>query len=712
MTNDDCATQKVAQAEYAPISERRTNPEKVNSQNLRPLAKLLRVFGMRASRLQKSIIKCKNGAGVPSRRRSFASGLFVIFIIAIVAGGVGIWGYIQKNEPAKLKPFSQGEGAVSEAEEKFEFLEDIEDFDPETPAKNLTGFIGKGRQKNPLEVNPFHQAEDALARQDLNSVETTEGLDVEIPAKNLKGIGSAAIDVATGDLRIKTSGDGFVWKGKVETPGRYQVWVTHFSENESAKLVSNINDMSKAKNILNMDASLMSRIYGENDKKVRVPKRKNKSSETSASLGIDPYYFREYLGSYDIDQVVKLSLSYRDCQDIRVNKLELVKEGRYLGEMEELLFSGIDYYVKGQKDGVLARCIYDTRRDQYASLSSIAVCGLALVAHSLNHELGRSENSEAKVLELLRACNGKVPGINLARHSSGLFMHFVNPVTGVGTSEFSTIDTSILISGALIARNTFKSAKIKSEADELWNSIDWSKFVVSTDPAMPRFYLSGKQIDGIAKGSISMYNEYILLAYYCQKYEDQKYGIKARKHIMPDLYQLPRLVFRDRVILSFHIQPSFLVQFPFYMSNLCADEQFFSYTAAQGVADRSVGISRSGDRSAWGVSPGSTPKSGYSVDNFFANKEGVVRPRIVAGFIPVLPKAAEDLYLRYKDPENRLNLKFGTILPGFVPDNDKWKAWRIPGVDFCSLMFGMAAHHPKLGIRFFEEKTKFSFNSR
>ncbi len=518
------------------------------------------------------------------------------------------------------------------------------------------------------------------------------------------------MDRATGDLRIKKSGDGFKWKGKMESPGRYQIWVTHFSQGESAELVFKMNGASLTKRIINMEKGEMSRFYDENDKKVRIPNRGNRGSKTMASLNLQPYYFREYLGSYDIDQVASLSVLYRGCQDLMVNKIEFVKEGRGSDKMEELLFAGMDYYIKGQKSGVLSRCIFDTRRNKYASLSSIAVSGLTLIAHSLNHELGRSKESEAKVLEMLRACNGKVPGIKLARHSSGLFMHFVNPVTGVGKSEFSTIDTSILISGALIARNTFKNAQIKAEADELWNSIDWSKFVVSTDPSMPRFYLSGKQIDGTKKGSISMYNEYILLAYYCQKYEDQKYGKKARKHIMPDLYQLPRFVFRNRVVLSFHTQPSFLVQFPFYMSHLCADEQFFSYTAAQGVADRSVGISRSGDRSAWGVAPGSTPKSGYSVENFNANKEGVVRPRIVAGFIPVLPKAAEDLYLRYKNPANRLELEFGTILPGFVPGNEKWRAWRIPGVDFSSLMFGMAAHHPKLGMRFFKEKTKFTFN--
>jgi hypothetical protein len=268
------------------------------------------------------------------------------------------------------------------------------------------------------------------------------------------------------------------------------------------------------------------------------------------------------------------------------------------------------------------------------------------------------------------------------------------------------------VSGALIARNAFDDPQIRAEADELWNSIDWSAAVISTDPSLPRFYLKGTQIDGKEKGTITMFNEYILLAWFCQHYENRKKGEKARRHIMPDLDKLPVAVYMNRILLGSlrgGLQPSFLVQFPFYMSDLCSDELYFSYTAAQAEADRATNIDRNKDRSAWGVGPGCTPEKGYSVNSFLRNPENVVSPRIVAGFIAVHPPAATDLLLRHGDPVNRLKLEFGTILPRFVPGKD-WKPYRLAGIDFGCLLLGMAGHHPKVGIEFFQKNTKFTFN--
>jgi hypothetical protein len=292
-------------------------------------------------------------------------------------------------------------------------------------------------------------------------------------------------------------------------------------------------------------------------------------------------------------------------------------------------------------------------------------------------------------------------------------MHFIDVKTGRGKSEYSTIDTAILVSGALMARNTFADAAIRREADELWNSIDWAAAVHSTDPALPQFFLTGQQIDGKAKGSITMFNEYLMLAWFCQLSENEKKGTKARTFIMPDLAKMPKVAYRGRLVLSNKpgwLHTSFLVQFPFFMTNLCDDDQFFSWTAAQAVADRDTCTGTYKDRSAWGVAPGATPLKGYDVFSYADNHENVVSPRIVAGFIPVHPIAAEDLFLRHQDPKHRMKLPFGTILPRFVPDNPTWKPQRIAGVDFSCLLFGMAAHHPKLGMRFFREKTKFTFN--
>lgn len=531
-----------------------------------------------------------------------------------------------------------------------------------------------------------------------------KGLDVEVAAEDLTPVSTATADSTSGDLMIKRTGAGFSWEGRIAKPGTYQVWVTYYCGDHKARARLTMNGQEKQKPLMYMGADKIKRFYDKNGKSIRMSK--------DSPIKVEKYYFREYWGAYKLSKDASIRLTFSDATDVAVHKLELMRERDFDKSLEPLLFAAIDFYQHLQIPGRLVRAGYRIDRSTPFGFSSIANCGVALMAYAMNHELGRDPDAARKALALLRACNGKVLGLKPDRHRTGFFMHFINPNTGAGRSEHSTIDTSILVSGALLARNAFDDPQVKAEADELWNSVDWSAAVVSTDPSMPRFYLKGSQIDGKEKGTITMFNEYILLAWFCQMYENQKKGADARSHIMPDLDKLPCAVYKNRILLSNGrggLHPSFLVQFPFYMSNLCSDELFFSYTAAQAVADRTTGIERHGDRSAWGVGPGCTPERGYLVDSFNHNKENVMSPRLVAGFIAVYPPAATDLLLRHKVPGNRLKLEFGTILPRFVPGKD-WKPYRLAGIDFSCLLLGMAGHHPGLGINFFQRSTKFTFN--
>lgn len=522
---------------------------------------------------------------------------------------------------------------------------------------------------------------------------------MELLPNDLDAIHSTPSPLPGGALPIRNSGDGFRWQGTVAAPGRYQVWVTYYCEDRNASARLDLNGVTRTKPIMYMGADEMRKFYGKNGEPLG---RKDARPR---------YYFREYWGAYDVKNKIEMTMAFANASNIDVKSVEIIIEREFRRALESLLFSAIDFYDGMRVPGKLVRCTYNIQKHKKADFSSTAVCGITLMACAMNHELGRDPNAARKALSLLGACNGKNPGVKPDRHHTGFFMHFVNARTGKGSSEYSTIDTSILVSGALVARNTFHDQRIRDEADELWNSIDWSTAVAKAHPIDPEFYLTGAQIDGKKRGTISMFNEYILLAWFCQHYENQRKGENARS-IMPELDKLPRAVYKNRILLgSKHgrPQPSFLVQFPFYMSDLCNSELFFSYAAAQALADRTTCTEKYGERSAWGVGPGCTPEKGYSVDSFAGNPEDVVSPRMVAGFIPVLPRAADDLYSRWKAPGNRLNLEFGTILPRFVPHRP-WKPYRLAGVDFSCLLFGLAAHHPKLGMEFFREKTRFTFN--
>ncbi|MBF0198580.1 MAG: hypothetical protein HQL32_12760 [Planctomycetes bacterium] len=650
--------------------------------------------------------------------------LGVAVLLLILVGGGGFWvltDYPQEEEGGLVSEQVKAEIDTSEKEKEVSKIMTTSSSSIKELSENLASPRAPVKEvsESPTPSRPtIKEVNESLAPLKAPAKGASEvaktllefGLDFTIDVDQIQpGIGSE-YHKQRKDLMVTPGADAVVIKGEVEYQGPYQVWITHFSTGEEAELEVDFNGQIKKKSLLDMGIDKINTIFGKNNKPVHSYRNKRMRKTQDK---VEAYYFREYLGTYHLDGPFVLTLKYNSPKNVHIQKVELQYENRLNETMEELLRSAISFYTMGFDGTSLPSCNYDANKNRHGRMSSCASSGVTLMALCIQYELDRDSTTRDKALALLRFYNHKHKKIKPDRHHSGFFRHFVSTKTGKGKSEFSTIDTAILTSGALMARNTFsEDQRIKDEADELWSSVAWDKAVVSTDPSMPRFYLTGEQIDGKAEGSITMYNEYILLAYFCQKYEDMRFGSKARKNIMPNLYQLPFSVIRGRILLSHYIQPSFLVQFPFYMSELCSDDLFFSFTAAQGVADRQVCMERYGARSAWGVSPGTTPEEGYKVDKFTHNKPNVVRPRMVAGFIPVMPHAAEDLYLLYQNPAHRWELKIGTILPGFIPGNDEWRAWRLPGIDFSSLLFGMAAHHPKIGIRFFREKTRFTFEYR
>ena len=532
--------------------------------------------------------------------------------------------------------------------------------------------------------------------------------DIEILPNELKRAEATSIDSATGDILINKDSGGFSWKGKIKTPGRYQVWLTYYCGDKTTAAKVKFNGGTKIKPLQYMGIETFKRFYLKDGTEIDA------TNVESSKEKLEPYYFREYWGAFDLKNDVSLQMGFANKEgsklDVRVHKVELQKERQFNQKLEPLLFSGIDYYnYLTTPDGFVLNA-YEVNKD-IRDRSSVATCGVGLMAYSINHTLGRDPDAEKKALNTLRLFNNKHKSIQPQRHSTGFRHHFLDPRDASSRSEFSTIDTAILVCGALVARNTFNSSEVTQEADELWNSIDWSAAV--HDIPGQKLHMTGKSIDGEENAITILYSEYILLSWLCQQYENHK-G-KNPRTVMPKLEDLSKSVYKGRVMLSGisgKMQPSFLVQFPFFMTNLCADELFFSYAAAQAWADRSTCISRYNSRTAWGVSAGTAPsKEGYSVNAFYdRNKDDVVTPRIIAGFIPTYPKAADDLNLLYQDKERHMETDFGVILSQWSPTHPDWQPKRLPGIDFSSWLFGMAAHHPKLGMKFFREKTKFTFN--
>jgi hypothetical protein len=104
-------------------------------------------------------------------------------------------------------------------------------------------------------------------------------------------------------------------------------------------------------------------------------------------------------------------------------------------------------------------------------VSSIAATGFGLAALCIGHKRGYlpAHKIRARVITTLSALVDHVEQVN------GFFYHFIDVDTGrrVGLSEVSPIDTTILLCGALTAREYFHDPQVTSLVDTIYKRINW-----------------------------------------------------------------------------------------------------------------------------------------------------------------------------------------------------------------------------------------------
>lgn len=123
------------------------------------------------------------------------------------------------------------------------------------------------------------------------------------------------------------------------------------------------------------------------------------------------------------------------------------------------------------------------------------------------------------ILTQLKAMQGNQDTNSAEYGTHGCFYHFI---TGdgkrIGTSEVSTVDTAILVIGALVAGEYFEGA-VKTLADEIYANIDWTFFLNATTyqyhmgwkPESSRDYLMSTGGGFISNATYNMYTDEIFL---------------------------------------------------------------------------------------------------------------------------------------------------------------------------------------------------------
>jgi len=110
------------------------------------------------------------------------------------------------------------------------------------------------------------------------------------------------------------------------------------------------------------------------------------------------------------------------------------------------------------------------------TISSIAAVGFALSAMCIAHANGFLKRSDAqsRVQTTLEFLSRRMP------HEHGFFYHFVDMHTAERAfrSEISSIDTALLLLGALHARAYFDSKPIRQLATEIYERVDWKWMLI------------------------------------------------------------------------------------------------------------------------------------------------------------------------------------------------------------------------------------------
>jgi len=162
--------------------------------------------------------------------------------------------------------------------------------------------------------------------------------------------------------------------------------------------------------------------------------------------------------------------------DESIARRDTLTDDRRLDGLQRAAF---DYFVQATNpaNGLVA----DTSRQD--SPASIAVAGFALASHPAAVERGWMTRTEAaaRSLALLHFFNDSdQSGSAEATGYRGFYYHFLDMRTGarVWRSELSTIDTALLIAGALVASIYFDSdspaeIELRKLVDALYRRIDW-----------------------------------------------------------------------------------------------------------------------------------------------------------------------------------------------------------------------------------------------
>lgn len=341
---------------------------------------------------------------------------------------------------------------------------------------------------------------------------------------------------------------------------------------------------------------------------------------------------------------------------------------------------------------------------------------MGLVSEAIATELGylTRDEGEARVRLTLETLLTHWP-----RDShSGFMVHFTNR-NWDALSEFSTIDTTELVLGALFAGNYF-GGEIIEMANVLLQSVSWSDAIKAADK--PTIFPTVNSNTGEFKGNIRPYNEYYLVAYlanltssfntkaniYFETYMASHGPPKGDGNFPTHLNYYGFEVLSDS---NSRFMSSFIPQFCYYLSRgfreneYYKDEMLINWLNAD-LKYWSLALDESSQiwgqpvyGKVWGAGAGPGP-SGYSVERIDGSPDLIISAAIMAGFLPVANNR-ESINNQLEWMYTNEVCAYETELPDGRKPKILWRCsvrlpdWRAPSVDsidFSTMILGYATN--------------------
>jgi hypothetical protein len=311
------------------------------------------------------------------------------------------------------------------------------------------------------------------------------------------------------------------------------------------------------------------------------------------------------------------------------------------------------------------------------SVASIAATGFGLAALPVAIDRGwitEEMGYERARLTLDTFVNGGVQG------EHGFFYHFVDKDTGerVWESELSSIDTALLIAGALVVGQYFEGTDVQTLANQLYEQVEWDWMLDGGD--VPR--MGWRPESGFLDYSWDHFDESLIL---------YVLAIGSPTHPIPasswELWDRPVNVSGEYIYLPG--EPLFVYQYPLAFLNLYdVEDRYANYwnnTVRACERNRQFTLDHSDEyltyqHGVWGLSASDGPFGYRAYGAAEGNHDGTIAPYASVACLPFTPQIAlEGMRALLTEYDARVWHEYGFV--SAINEDENWYSRDHLGID-------------------------------